>query len=467
MTSVTTDTSRPAAERRSGVLSRRSLLTGAGAGLAALGVAGLTGCSDFVSAAPGPKDFVFTFWGSPVEKQVVSKVINAYCRENGLIGRPEHVPGDYNTKINTLIASKTPPDSGYLGGGTAMKFAETGLIENVVGKPGFDTILPQAVHYYAPGKAITNSCLEATALWYNAKSVQKAGVQPPQKPADAWSWDELIANAMKLTTDAEGRHPDESGFDVRTVQQYGLNPPTGLLPLQGLLISNGVELFSEDGTRCNIDDPRAIAVIQSVADLIFKHRVAPTPAQAATFGSNSGLLLESGRVAMVIDGQWALLDFAAADLDYDVGVLPGFGKSDYTTMVTSGASVVFTGTRHNTIATRLVLQEMADPRVVSLYRTGLWMPMQKQFYDNEEGIAAWLNPKVHPPGYRTAVLEPTFNQATSEPVYKIRNSDVINARLNSSVSAMFTKPVDIAAACRATAAKINPMMRGSYPDVKE
>lgn len=447
-------------------MSRRALLGGAGAGLAALGAAGLTGCSNFVSAAPGPKDFVFTFWGSPVEKEVVSKLINSYCRTNGLIGRPEHVPGDYNTKINTLIASKTPPDSGYLGGGTAMQFAESGLIENVVGLPGFDTILPQAVHYYEPGKAITNSCLEATALWYNAKSTKKAGVKPPQKPSDAWSWDELVHNAMLLTSDDEGRHPDESGFEARTVQQYGLNPPTALLALQGLMFSNGVDLFPDGGRRCNIDHPKAVEVIKAVADLIFEHRVAPTPAQAATFGSNSGLLLESGRVAMLIDGQWSLLDFAAADLDYDVGVLPGFG-GDYVTMVTSGASVVFTGTSHNRVATELVLQKMADPRVVSLYRNGLWMPMQEQFYATEDGIAAWLNPKVHPPGYRTAVLEPTFSASKSEPVYKIRNSDVINARLNSAVAAMFTKPIDIRAACRATADKINPMMRGAYPDVKE
>jgi multiple sugar transport system substrate-binding protein len=447
-------------------LTRRRLLSAASAGALGLGLAGTTGCSNFVNARPGPKDFVFTFWGSPVEDEVVSKVIDEFCQSRGLVGKPQHVPGTYNTKINTLIASKTPPDSGYLGGGTAMMFAEQGLISNVAGREGFDSILPQAVHYYADGKAITNSCLEAAALWYNTKATEAGGVRPPASTDQAWQWDDLIENATRLTLDAEGRTPDQSGFDQRTVQQYGIAAPTGLLGLQALMIMGGIELFPTDGTRCNIDHPNAIKVIQSVADLIFEHRVAPTPAQAATFGSNSGLLLESGRVAMLIDGQWALLDFAAADLDYDVGVLPSFG-GEYTTMVTSGASVVFTGTRHEQIAAELILQEMTDPRVVSLYRSGLWMPMQERFYTNEQDIEAWLNPEVHPPGYRTAVLEPTFRQSRPEPVYRIKGSDVIFARLNTYIAAMFTKPIDIAAACRTAAEKINPMMRGAYPDTKE
>ena len=451
--------------------SRRQFLRLSLGGISAAALA-VAGCSNFTSSSssnnntPGAAGgtFTFTFWGTGAEKTAVSNVVNEFCQTKGLTPKPQSIPDGYETKLNTLIAANTPPDAGYLTESMAMRLGEQGKIVSVAGKPGFDEYLPSTLHHWTQDQAVSQTAVEVMVFWYDSDATSKAGVTPPATSAQAWDFNALAEAADKLTVDDNGRHPSESGFDPKNVKVYGVGAPTNLIALTALLKSNGVDLFDEQGTKTNIDSPEAIEVFQAIADLIFKHRVAPTPAQATTFGASTALLLASKRVAMAVDGQWALLDLAQTKgLKFNAGVLPKFDTP--ITAIVGGASAVFAGSKNQDAGMELLIQ-MGDPTKVPLYSNGLWMPMQKKYYTDDAAIKTWVKEGVHPSNYRTAVIEPTLNNPVPYPSYKIKNfTSTISTTLNNGLGPLFTQESDIASAVKKLAASVNKQMQGAYPDV--
>ncbi len=108
---------------------------------------------------------------------------------------------------------------------------------------------------------------------------------------------------------------------------------------------------------------------------------------------------------MVIDGQWTLLDMAQSDVDFGIGVLPKYEVPKTTQL--GGASVVFSTTKYTEEAVELYMFHN-DPANVELYKNGLWMPMEKKYYTDQEAIDSWTKNDVHPPEYRTAVVDYTL-----------------------------------------------------------
>lgn len=454
-------------------LSRRRLLQLGGGGLAAAGL-GLAGCANFTSSSSGggdgggaggsTEDFVFTFWGSSNEKTAVTKAVGEFAEAKGIKPNIQNINYDnYNTKINTLLAAKNPPSAGYLTEGVAMRLGEEGKIVNVADKPGFDTFLPQAMHYFAPDKAVSMTALEITTIYHATEVTKAAGVTVPASYDSAWDWDGFVAAAEKLTKDRDGRSPSEAGFDDKNVARYGVLFGMDLGLMVSLFQGNGVELFDEAGTKCNIDSADAIEVVQKLSDLIFEHRVAPNTTQTAALGANPALQLDGGRVAMVIGGQWSLLDLATAKTPFDMGVLPVLDQP--AVPVQGGANAVFAGGPHEAAALELLVQ-LGSPETVDLYASGLWMPLQEKYYTDEALISQWVDNDAHPASYRTAAIDPILKHATAFPSYKLKNWTEINTTLSGGLSPLLAKKGDVPAALKALAPKVTALMKGSYIDVR-
>lgn len=450
----------------SGVLShklqRRQFLAWTGSSAALLALAGCAPAGDT------KESLTFTFWGTGNEKNAVSKVVNSFAAKNGLKGNPQSYPQDYETKLNTLLAGSNIPDAGYLTEGMAMRLGEQGQLYNVLENPAFEGFLPSALHYYAPDKAVSQTCIEATALFYDEDAVKEAGVTVPSTAADVWNWDEFIAVADKLTVDQNGRHPSDSGFDPNAIVRYGTTVPYLLRPLVGVMASNGVDLFNEDGTASLFDSAAAIEVMQALSDLIFEHRVAPNVAQTTELGASTGLQLASKKVAMAVDGQWALLDLNIAKkdgLNFNAGVIPGFGQGAFS-VVLSGANAVFEKGNNKDVSLELLL-ELADPAKVPLYADGLWMPAEKKYYTEPDAIASWIDNENHPSNYKTAVADMAMNNAVTFPSYRLKNFSEIDLAITNTLTSMFTQKTDIAAECKKLATSVNGLMKGVYQDTAD
>ncbi|MFI6479248.1 ABC transporter substrate-binding protein [Nonomuraea sp. NPDC050663] len=401
-----------------------------------LGALALTGaCSSGTQQAGGNVPLQFMYWGSTFEQKAVDKMLKAFEQSKpGVTVKPLFTPDEYDVKLNTLVASGKVPDVGYVPMAMSFRLAEQGKLVNLfpyLSKyPQLAGYLDDAYLWYGADKlhgvATAN---EIELLWYSKSAVAEAGVTPPAVASSAWSWDDLIQNAYKLTVDQNGKHPDESGFDPKQVRQFGISCSiTYAAAWYGFLRSNGADFADQAGTRCLLDSPEAIQVFQNLQDLIYKHRVMPGPGQLAATGDDvpgTNILLKTKRVAMVVDGHWSLLDMNESKVDYGIGVLPKYGEP-FTTSQVAGASAVFAGTKHPEEAVELFAFHI-DPRYVDLYKQGLWMPQERKYYEDQAAIDSWTKNDGHPPEFRTAVVDYARDHGVPDIRGRLKNLSAISA----------------------------------------
>lgn len=403
--------------------------------LAALGAAAAA-CGSGGTGAAGSTELRFMYWGSTFEKAAIEKMLKAFeQKKQGIKVKPVFTPDEYDVKLNSLVAGGNTPDLGYVPMSMSFRLAEQGNLVNLFPYlkkyPQLSGYLPDAYLWYGPDKLHgVSTANEIELLWYNKSAIAEAGVAAPPAVADqAWSWDQLVQNAYKLTVDQNGKHPDESGFDPKQVRQFGISVSiTYAAAWYGFLRGNGGDFADEAGKKCLLDSPEAIQVFQNLQDLIYKHRVAPGPGQLAATGDDvpgTNILLKTKRVAMVVDGHWALLDMNESKVDYGIGVLPKYGEP-FTTSQVAGASSVFSGTKHVEEAVELFAFHI-DPQYVDLYKLGLWMPQEKKYYEDQPAIDSWTKTDGHPPEFRTAVVDYARDHGVPDLRNRVKNLSAISS----------------------------------------
>jgi multiple sugar transport system substrate-binding protein len=146
-------------------------------------------------------------------------------------------------------------------------------------------------------------------IWLNLDLFKAAGVEPPAKD---YTFDDFVEIAKKLTVKKGG------GQDIWgcSTGEY-----TAIYGWLGRVWGNGGELVDKtpDPTQLFLDDPKVYDAVQWVADLIYKHKVAPTPAQQQALVGGDFL---SGKVAMVENGDWFMETNKAAKFNWDLALLP-------------------------------------------------------------------------------------------------------------------------------------------------
>jgi len=394
---------------------------------------GSQGSSSSTNKASEKIHLRFTYWGSTYEKEVITKAIDKFVEETGISVEAIHIPSEYETKLTTMIAANDAPDVGYLGPPTAYKWYEDGKLANI--KDLFQSDPVASEEDFVEGVIVRKgddivglmNNLESFALFYNKDAFAEAGVEaPPTKPEEAWTWEEFVEVAKKLTIDNKGRNALDPDFDPNNIKQYGFNMDLWSGTMEALLLRNDTQYFPNMGDTTGINTPAFNQVFQNVADLINVHHVMPSPVTAKSMPAPA-VALQSKRYAMVLDGQWVCNDFAQIDdLNYGIGVLP---KMTSTTAVYSGAlGVVFSASKHPKEAWML-LKYITDPESsLELFRDGLWMPNRKAYYTEEDKIDLWASlSRARVEGYRDVLVDPIVDnsQVTSE-VYVKNFGDINN-----------------------------------------
>ncbi|MFI9509143.1 ABC transporter substrate-binding protein [Nocardia sp. NPDC052566] len=166
---------------------------------------------------------------------------------------------------------------------------------------------------YAGGQYALPEQWSGVFLYYNRRLFAEAGLTPPARWSEAWSFAEFLDAAQALTRRDAGR-TRQWGFADAWVPYFsaacfGMN--------------NGVDWFTPtvDPARTNMADPRFAAGFQFYADLAVRHRVAPKVADQQSVSAPD--LFRRGRAAMAMGGHWLYSEFAGQDgLDIDLTVLP-------------------------------------------------------------------------------------------------------------------------------------------------
>jgi multiple sugar transport system substrate-binding protein len=447
--------------------SRRDVLRMGGLGaLGALGTAALAGCADNGGSGGGDVALQFMYWGSSFEQKAVEKMLAAYeDRAEGTSVEALYTPQEYETKINTLVASNRVPNVAYMDSGMAYRLADQGKLINffpyLKKYPDLANRLPYTYYWYGKNKLLgTQTANEVILLWYNKQTFTDAGVDvPPAEAASAWPWDTLVENADRLTLDQSGKRPSESGFNPKQVRQFGLSANFNNYGWYPLVRSNGGDFCDETGTKYVLNSPEAVEVFQNLQDLMYEHRVAPTPAQTGNNAPTTTVQLQTKRIAMAIDGQWVLLDMAQSDLDYGIGVLPKFVEP--TTIGFAAASVAFTGDHDDETVELYMFHN--DPRYVDLYKDGLWMPLEEKYYSEPEAIDSWTKNDSHPPEFRTAVVDYTLNNSVPMFDQRLKNIDAIAEVLTPAIQQIQTGKAKAQEVLDALQSKVEPLLEGWYP----
>jgi multiple sugar transport system substrate-binding protein len=330
-----------------------------------------------------------------------------------------HTPENYSEKMMAMVAAGTPPDTAFIRNQDFTTYVHTGLLlditdmlkaDPVVGAPGY-FIEPQETEratykgkWYGIG-----ACWTGSHIYLNADIFDKAGIKPPSNdPDEAWEWDHFVEVARQLTVDAKGKHPGESGFDVNNVERWGVYWDKWWMELLGPIESNGGKYIDPNTGLLTLDQPATIEAIQRIADLTLVHQVAPLAAVLTQLGMTNTQMLETGKLAMAIDGSWALAWMHKIQPTLGTAVLPKIKQP--ATGLQSHLHSAFAGSKHPEAAWRWVRFLATEFYQLQFLRMGLWLPSQTDLM-TEEGLKKWMTLRtsptegVHPAGYELIVTK--------------------------------------------------------------
>jgi multiple sugar transport system substrate-binding protein len=397
------------------------------------------------SASDGRTRITYSLWGSNDELRTMQGVCDTFNNsQNRIFVTPELIPWEtYQSVLTTRLTAGTMPDAGMVQEASVQTFAAAGLLANVSNMyPANDRPLDSVTFKDARGNPVAySSANEILLLYYNKDMFDRAGVPyPPTNVANAWTWDQFVDVAKRLTLDRNNRTPNDAGFDRNNIVQYGASVNPLAWQLEVWTLSNGGGFYSSDGRSVIIDRPESIEAIQRVADLYLVHGVAPF--RAGLTDDQIPATIVAGNVAMSTCGQWNIGTALSSardqqGLNYGIGVLPYM--RDKVTINTAGAVAVFTGPRQ-AAAEEFVRWYVSEENNWALIESGIWMPAKMRWYTDESLTRRWVMNPAFPPyaDYKSAVVDYTLSSAKPTAWYYTQNTDVFNPLLQSILGDVWT-----------------------------
>jgi multiple sugar transport system substrate-binding protein len=355
---------------------------------------------------------IYSMWGSAAEGNTTQAVADRFnASQDKIEVEVQAIPWEnYMTKLNTLATAGQLPDTGMLKEDGVIQWSSEGMLNDVSAMyEGSDSKPLDSLAYKYQGKPVAYAAAnEILLLYYNKDMFDKANVPyPPSALDQAWTWDQFVDAAKKLTNDKNGKHPGEDGFNAQSIVQFGASVENLPWQLEAWTLSNGGGFYSEDGTEVKVGEDASIEAIQRVADLYLKDHVAPLSVGQTDDGIQRTII--AGTVAMATNGQWNVgtsLNTAKEEgLNYGVAVLPYM--KDKITISTGGANVVFSQTKHPKEAMEWLKWYNSEENNWELISSGIWMPTLDKWYKDEALTRKWVENPNFPPydEYKSAVVD--------------------------------------------------------------
>jgi multiple sugar transport system substrate-binding protein len=304
-------------------ISRRTLLKGTLAGLAASAVAG---CNNG-AASRGSGEVIYWLWDS-AQLPMYTECAKVFQQENPQysVKIEQYGWNDYWNKLVTGFISGTAPDVFTSHSAKYPLFADKGQVlalDEFVERDGVDLSIYQkglADRWIgADGKRYgLPKDFDTEVYFYNSALTEAAGISTEQlnsmtwNPRDGGTFEQIVA---RLTVDAKGRRGDQPGFDKNNIKVYGLGygdagGADGQTSWSWYAASNGWK-YSEGepwGTKFFYDDPKFTETIAWWRGLITKGYM-PTYAQAKS-GVDVTTSFGAGKYAITPNGSWMLETYA-------------------------------------------------------------------------------------------------------------------------------------------------------------
>lgn len=382
-------------------------------------MSGCAGGSNGSSSTGGKVALKMMGWeASPLETTSVKNGLANFQKQNpNITVEYTTVPGtSYASKLMTMMAGNAAPDVFFCGTDIYKSMAKKGQLLDLTNDFNTssykkDDFLPGAWDVMTVNGKVYGviSCIVGPEVFYNKDIFDKAGVAyPPNDPTKAWTWDEFVQTAKKLTV--------TSGS---TVSQYGVYGLETAAMTAAFLGENGCNMFNSDYSKMDIATPEATEVFKDILELRTKYNVAPDAKTLTNIGMTAHQMLETGKVAMIVDGSWSLQELAAMKFKVGMGVLPKFKTC--ATQVQAHCHAAFAKTKHPTEAWKLVAYLSSDEYQTQNIKEGLWLPNRKSLY-TDEGQAKWFTDKIYGEDFKPMI--PFFENATVDPFAMLDHNKV-------------------------------------------
>jgi len=207
---------------------------------------------------------------------------------------------EVDPKLSTMVAAGDPPDVFSMWGESGFneyymkgllleltEFIKQDLKKEDFVDGMFDIYAVNGKYYSVP--QVSNFGM---MMVYNKDLFKEAGLPdlPTSWSDPSWTWDKMLEYAKKLT----------KNYGQGANAQYGVVPPTEAHQLAYLW---GTDPFLPEhyktgfAASSKLDDPGVIAALQATADLTYKEKVAPTPAETKTL-QQMGDIFATGKIGM-------------------------------------------------------------------------------------------------------------------------------------------------------------------------
>ena len=388
-------------------------------------------CPALVFARGGeeePEDQItlrYTDWHGEHGDETTNATINRFTEQNpGVVVERSFIPNDqYIDKFNAMLAAGDLPDAALFPDPYTIEWSNAGRLLDLSDIFTGEHEKMEAISYIpSSGELVAVAgAVEIQLIFYNRDIFDEAGLPyPPARVEDAWNWDEFVQVAKQLTVDANGNNAHSPNFDPDNIDRFGFSTSLWYMPVMTFIYTNEGALFSMDFSEVTVGDDAVLEAIDRIAELMHVHHVMPKFGGTVAYGTDSGLV--SGKVAMAIDGQWALENVNTMrreeGLRFGVAVLP-YMRVPVTSAI-GGPIVAFSTSEHPEEAKKLVSLIMDPAETPDYIQGGLWQPNEKRYYHDEELISWWIDNDNHPPEYRTAVLDYTLTSVPRVlPIYRI------------------------------------------------
>lgn len=208
-------------------------------------------------------------------------------------------------KYPTAVAAGTPPDLLAFHAAEVQQMAAQGLMQPMddwyesSGHPTseFNDALIPAIQVDGATMAVPFDN-HGWMLWKNDKVIEDAGLDPSVLPQNA---EEFITWGKQITTDVNGNHPDDEGFDPNNVAVWAFYPTWPRFTIPSILMQYNASVINADATEATLDSPEAIAAIQYLHDLMWVHHIMPPQVPGVPYG---GELYQNNAIALWWEGTW-------------------------------------------------------------------------------------------------------------------------------------------------------------------
>ncbi|MBW4582087.1 MAG: ABC transporter substrate-binding protein [Tildeniella nuda ZEHNDER 1965/U140] len=338
----------------------------------------LTGCRNQRAASLNQNDskqpeplitVTLSGWqSSPDENQLLKRVIRDFEAKNPTIKiKYEVINSEYMDVIKTRLIGDVAPDVFYLDALEAPLLMKYNVLEPLdayitaaFNLADFEPLMLNAFkrngNLYGLPKDVST-----LALIYNKKAFVAAGITKPPE-----TWNDLLIDSKKLTID---RNQDGR------IDQYGFGLAPELARQVFIIKAFDGKLVEQNG-YASFSEPHSLKGLQLVVDQYRRDRTAVQPTDVgATSGSD---LLGQGKVAMTLEGTWAMpyLKETFPKIDVATAEVPTInGKKG--TMAFTVAYVMNRKAKHKEAAWKLIAYLTGTEGMKAWAKQGLALPTRR------------------------------------------------------------------------------------------